>query len=120
MKNLNYNELTPVQKHVVRAMHYIYLSKNTYRLGIKRSPIQKLYNSFLFVNEYSKLFKFRRLYTLTKAWIWKRAYENECLRLAEIPKRIPGYTNERARREAKEVVDYVRGEYRRMINDRTA
>ena len=109
---MNYNELTPVQKHVVRAMHYIWLSKRIKKSFIQLSPVETLTGDIYSIPE--KLLDYKYNFTTTGAWIWKRAYQNECLRLAEIPKKIPGYTNERARREAKVVVDYVRGEYRRM------
>ena len=109
---MNYNELTPVQKHVVRAMHYIWLSKNHYRL-LWITPIEYLFG--FEYDESDRLFWLEdRCCANEMSWIHKQAYENECMRLAEIPKKIPGYTNERARREAKVVVDYVRGEYRRM------
>lgn len=107
---MNYNELTPVQKHVVESMHYISMSKDVNSFK-KYTPPEKILKTFFAPK--GRLTIFHKRYTKTNGDIWRRAYINECLRLAEIPKRIPGYTNERARREAKEVVDYVRGEYRR-------
>lgn len=112
---MNYNELTPVQKHVVRAMHFTEMAKDLNKHH-QRTYIETLFKKVFYRTdefEGARLGLFYYRYLKNKAWIWKRAYQNECLRLAEIPKRIPGYTNERARREAKEVVDYVRAEYRR-------